>query len=158
MESGIIRGRGSMTQEISADLSHDLFQILKRFLHLDLKLKLIDGLTRSEQELLIMLVMNFDETKKVSTVTEISNLLQITAAGVTQLINPLEKAGFIERLPDPHDRRIVRIGLTDKGKSESAVLIRDAEEKMVALANLLGEEDSRTFLRLMVQVIGFFTD
>jgi DNA-binding MarR family transcriptional regulator len=146
-----------MKQEISAELSRDLFQILKRFLHLDLRLKLIDGLTRSEQELLIMLVMNYDETKKESTVTEISNLLQITPAGVTQLINPLEKAGYIERLPDPHDRRIVRIGLTEKGKRESAVLIEDAQRKMVELSRLLGEEDSRTFLRLMVQVIGFFT-
>jgi hypothetical protein len=27
---------------------------------------------------------------------------------------------------------------------------------MVELVNLLGEEDSKTFIRLMVQVIGFF--
>jgi DNA-binding MarR family transcriptional regulator len=145
-----------MTQKGTAELSHDLFPIIKRFLHLDLKLKSIDGLTRSEQELLVMLVMNFEETKKASTVTEISNLIQITPAGVTQLINPLEEIGYIERLPDSHDRRIVRIGLTDKGIQKASVLLLDAQKKMVELVNLLGEEDSKTFIRLMVQVIGFF--
>ena len=145
-----------MEQQISSGLSHDLFQIVKRFLRLDLKLKSIDGLTRSEQELLVMLLMNFDETQKVLTVTEISTHLQITTAGVTQLLNPLEDTGYIERLPDPRDRRIVRIGLTGKATRDASALILDAQEKMVELVKLLGEEDSKTFIRLMIQAIEFF--
>jgi len=146
-----------MEQQISSGLSHDLFQIVKRFLRLDLKLKSIDGLTRSEQELLVMLLMNFDETQKVLTVTEISTHLQITTAGVTQLLNPLEDTGYIERLPDPRDRRIVRIGLTGKATRDASALILDAQEKMVELVKLMGEEDSKTFIRLMIQAIEFFS-
>jgi len=146
-----------LAQQIPAGLSHDLFQIVKKFLRLDLKQKSIDGLTRSEQELLVMLVMNFDETQKMLTITEISNHLQITPAGVTQLINPLEKTGYIERLPDSHDRRIVRVGLTDKGTEKTTLLILDAQEKMVELVKLLGEEDSKTFIRLMSRAIEFFS-
>jgi len=144
-------------QQIPTGLSHDLFQIVKRFLRLDLKLKSIDGLTRSEQELLVMLLMNFDETQKVLTVTEISTHLQITTAGVTQLLNPLEDTGYIERLPDPRDRRIVRIGLTGKATRDASALILDAQEKMVELVKLMGEEDSKTFIRLMIQAIEFFS-
>jgi DNA-binding MarR family transcriptional regulator len=151
-----IKGELTMKQNKTLNLSHDLFQIIKRFLRLDLKQQSIDGLTRSEQELLMLLVMNFDEAKKALTVTEISNLLQITPAGVTHLLNPLEETGCIERLPDPHDRRIVRIGLTDNGTRKAKALILDAQEKMAELVNLLGEEDSKTFIRLMTQVIGFF--
>ena len=146
-----------MEQQISSGLSHDLFQIVKRFLRLDLKLKSVDGLTRSEQELLVMLLMNFDETQKVLTVTEISTHLQITTAGVTQLLNPLEDTGYIERLPDPRDRRIVRIGLTGKATRDASALILDAQEKMVELVKLMGEEDSKTFIRLMIQAIEFFS-
>ena len=62
-----------------------------------------------------MLAMSFSDDKQAFTVTEISNLLQITPAGVTHLINPLEEAGCIERLQAPKDRRVVLIGLTDKG-------------------------------------------
>ena len=88
--------------------------------------------------------------------TEISGLLQITPAGVTHLINPLEEAGYIERLPDPNDRRIVRIGLTEKGTQVAKALIAEVQENLLGLVNHLGEEDSKTLLRLMSKAIAFF--
>ena len=50
-----------MNQKISMDLTQELFQIMKRFPRPKLKQSSIDGLTRSEYELLVMLVMNLDE-------------------------------------------------------------------------------------------------
>jgi DNA-binding MarR family transcriptional regulator len=144
-----------MKKNTALELAHDFFRLMKQFPRL--KLKHTDGLTRSGQELLVMLVMNLDETEKALTVTEMSNLLQITPAGVTHLLNPLEETGFIERLPDPKDRRIVRIGLTDKGTQETAALISDVQENLVTMVNLLGEEDSRTFIRLVSRVIEHFS-
>jgi DNA-binding MarR family transcriptional regulator len=145
-----------MKQKTSLDLTHDLFQLMKQFPRPKLKQSSIDGLTRSEYELLVMLVMNLGEDKKAFTVTEISNLLQITPAGVTHLINPLEDTGTIERLQDPHDRRIVRIGLTDKGTQVAEALISEVQEQLIGLVNHLGEEDSKTLIRLMSQAIEYF--
>jgi DNA-binding MarR family transcriptional regulator len=146
-----------MKKKTSFDLTQDLFQLMKRFPRPKLKQSSIDGLTRSEYELLVMLVMNLDNASKALTVTEISNLLQITPAGVTHLINPLEEAGYIERLQDRNDRRIVRIGLTDKGSRVAEALISEVQENLIGLVNHLGEEDSKTLIRLMSQAIEFFT-
>ncbi len=143
-------------EKTSLDLTRDLFQLMKQFPRPKLKQSSIDGLTRSEYELLVMLVMNFDGDKKALTVTEISSLLQITPAGVTHLINPLEETGTIERLQDPNDRRIVRIGLTDKGAQVAEALILEVQEQLIGLINYLGEEDSRTLIRLMSQAIDYF--
>ncbi len=129
---------------------------MKQFPRPKLKQSSIDGLTRSEYELLVMLVMNFDGDKKALTVTEISSLLQITPAGVTHLINPLEETGYIERLQDPNDRRIVRIGLTKKGVQVAEALILEVQEQLIGLIDYLGEEDSRTLIRLMSQAIDYF--
>jgi len=68
----------------------------------------------------------------------------------------LEEAGYIERLPDPHDRRIVRIGLTDKGTQTAETLISEVREHLIGLVNYLGEEDSKTLIRLMSKSIEFF--
>jgi DNA-binding MarR family transcriptional regulator len=146
-----------MKENTSLALTHDLFQIMKQFPRPKLKQSAIDGLTRSEYELLVMLVMNLDGDKKALTVTEISSLLQITPAGVTHLINPLEVAGYIERLQDPNDRRIVRIGLTGKGTQVAESLITEVQENLIGLVNYLGEEDSKTLIRLMSQAIEYFT-
>jgi DNA-binding MarR family transcriptional regulator len=144
-----------MKHKTSLDLTHDFFQLMQQFPRV--KIKNTDGMTRSEQELLVMLVLNFDEDKRALTVTQISNLLQITPAGVTHLLNPLEESGYIERLPDPNDRRIVRIGPTDKGTLVAAALISDVQDKMVDLVNFLGEDDSKTFIRLLSRVIEYFS-
>ena len=145
-----------MKENTTLALTHDLFQIMKQFPRPKLKQSAIDGLTRSEYELLVMLVINLEGDKKALTVTEISSLLQITPAGVTHLINPLEQAGYIERLQDPNDRRIVLIGLTDKGTQVAESLILEVQENLIGLIHHLGEEDSKTLIRLMSQAITYF--
>lgn len=145
-----------MKEKTSQALTRELFQLMKQFPRPKLKQKSVSELTRSEYELLVMLVMTRDADKKALTVTEISNLLQITPAGVTHLINPLEGAGYIERLQDPNDRRIVRIGLTDKGSQAAEVIISEVRENLIGLVNHLGEEDSKTLICLMTKAIEFF--
>ncbi len=145
-----------MKEKTSTALTCELFQLMKQFPRPKLKQSSIDGLTRSEYELLVMLVMSLGDNKKAFTVTEISNLLQITPAGVTHLINPLEENGYIERMQDRNDRRIVLIGLTEKGTQVAKALISEVQENLIGLVNYLGEEDSRTLLRLMSKSIEFF--
>jgi len=145
-----------MKEKTALALTRDLFQLMKQFPRPKLKQSSVDGLTRSEYELLVMLVMSLDSDKKAFTVTEISSLLQITPAGVTHLINPLEETGYIERLQDPSDRRIVRIGLTQKGTQVAEALISEVRENLIGLVNHLGEEDSKTLIRLMSKSIEFF--
>jgi DNA-binding MarR family transcriptional regulator len=146
-----------MEEKTSLALTCDLFQIMKQFPRPKLKQSSIDGLTRSEYELLVMLVMHLGEDNRAFTVTEISNLLQITPAGVTHLINPLEESGYVERRQDPNDRRIVRIGLTSKGLQVAQALVSEVQEHLIGLVNHLGEDDSKTLIRLMSKAIEFFT-
>jgi DNA-binding MarR family transcriptional regulator len=42
--------------------------------------------------------------------------LMITSSGATKRLDRLERAGLIERSPDPHDRRGTLIGLTPAGR------------------------------------------
>jgi DNA-binding MarR family transcriptional regulator len=145
-----------MKEKESLDLTHELFQLMKQFPNLKLKQSAIIDLTRSEYELLVILKMNVDDQKTAISVSEISNLLQITPAGVTHLINPLEEKGFVKRLPAPNDRRIVLIGFTNKGTKTAEAIIADVQREFIGLVNYLGEEDSRTLVRLMSRALEYF--
>ena len=149
-----------MKEKTSLDIALEIFRLIKQFPLPRPKLKKnsIDGLTRSEYELLIMLVISLGDDKQAFTVTEISNLLQITPAGVTHLINPLEEVGYIERLQAPKDRRIVLIGLTEKGNQVADALILEIQEQLIGLVNHLGKKDSETFFRLLSKSINFFNE
>lgn len=144
-----------MKKKLTSDLTHDLIQLLKQIPRV--KYKHTDGLTPSEQELIMALNQAPDQDNKTHTVTAISKLLQITPAGVTHLINPLEEARYIERLPDPNDRRVVRIGLTEKGIQEAEALLKDFQAKLEEMALILGEEDSKLFIRMLSKLSAHYS-
>ena len=149
-----------MKEKESLDIALEIFRLIKQFPLPRPKLKKnsIDGLTRSEYELLVMLVISLGDDKQAFTVTEISNLLQITPAGVTHLITPLEEVGYIERLQAPKDRRVVLIGLTEKGNQVADAMILEIQEQLIGLVNHLGEKDSETLFRLLSKSINFFNE
>lgn len=47
--------------------------------------------------------------------SELAGRLHIQASTVTKMVQRMEKAGFIERRPDPADQRVSRVYLTDVG-------------------------------------------
>jgi DNA-binding MarR family transcriptional regulator len=145
-----------MKKEVPFDLTQDLFKLMRQVPRLKFKQGVVEGLTRSEYELLVILEMNIYDKGTAMSVSEISNLLQITPAAITHIINPLEEKRFIKRLPDPKDRRVVLIGLTDKGAKTADALIADVKEQVVGLINYLGEKDSREFVRLLSRAFEYF--
>jgi len=137
------------------DLTQELFQLIKRFPR-RLMIQKSQGMAPSEVELLMMLTMRQESDQKSLTVSELSALLQITPAAVTHMINPLEDRGFVERLSDSNDRRVVIIGTTDKGLEFAQSFVGNAQKKLMGLVTHLGKEDSRTFIQLMSKAIEFF--
>lgn len=137
-------------------LSRDLFQLFKRLPHLKLNVQSIQGLTNSEHELLVVLRFNTSREKTMLSASEITDLLHITPAGGTHLFNPLQKAGYIKRMQDPRDRRITLIGLTEKGIEITNALLEDIHEQFGGLVDFLGEEDSRTLIRLAKKAFEYF--
>jgi len=144
-----------MTEKKTMEITRDLFQILKRFSRVRWEQDLYQELKRSECEFLLVLYVNLGVDTKAVTASELSNQLQITPAGVTHLINPLEEAGFIERLQDPSDRRVVLIGLTSKGNEVAASLLVEAHTRLVGLVEHLGERDSENLIQLMSSTIEY---
>jgi DNA-binding MarR family transcriptional regulator len=72
---------------------------------------------------------------------ELSATLMLTTGGMTGRLDRLERAGLLHRSPDPHDRRGLRVTLTDEGLR----LIDEAVEaglavQTAALSALDGEQ------------------
>ncbi|GGN95331.1 hypothetical protein GCM10011579_095780 [Streptomyces albiflavescens] len=68
---------------------------------------------------------------------ELAARVETTSAAATQLVNGLVKVGYVERGPDPANRRAVRVSLTTKGgdrhREREQVL---ADALAASLANL----------------------
>jgi DNA-binding MarR family transcriptional regulator len=78
--------------------------------------------------------------------TELGKRLRVQPATITKMIQRMEKAGFVERRPDPEDQRVSRVYLTESGRAVQADVRgvwRTLEKE--AFAELGAEE--RTLLR-----------
>ena len=76
---------------------------------------------------------------------------------MTHLVNSLEESGFIERQRASEDRRVVRIGLTESGSKRAETLLGETQTALSGLVEFLGEEDSKTLIRLMSKMVAYFS-
>lgn len=146
-----------MMSESSIELTHELFQVMKRMRRLKWRPEAPEGLTRSEYELLGLLAIMRQEEHRPPTVTELSTCTHTSPAAVTHLINSLEESGLIERQRASEDRRVVQIGLTERGFARAENLMGEAHSALSGLVEYLGEEDSKTLIRLMAKMIAYFS-
>lgn len=99
--SGMER-RLARTLEAEADLPLTWFEVLLR-------------VARSPEERLMM--------------SELSAQLALTTGGVTRLVDRIVEAGYLERVPAPHDRRVIWAVTTPQGHDvvERAAAVHAAE-------------------------------
>jgi DNA-binding MarR family transcriptional regulator len=90
---------------------------------------------------------------------ELAHHLGVDRTVMTYLLDDLERAGLIERRPDPADRRARRIVVTAPGRAQLADLarrLRAAEEQV--LAGLGSDGDRQAFRDLLRQVAAHAAD
>lgn len=97
--------------------------------------------------------IGLDESKSMG---EVAQMLNITVGTLTASINRLLAKGYVERVRDDADRRIVRIHLT--GKGIEAYRIHEAyHEAMIAgVLNELNEEEADILRGTLIRISDFF--
>ena len=84
---------------------------------------------------------------------EIASALNITLPAATGLIDRLYITGFVKRVFEPSDRRIIRIILTDKGKRA----VNEVKEKRKAaikdVFSHLSEDERQQYLKILKKVV-----
>ena len=77
----------------------------------------------------------------------------ITPQSMGQFVDELEELGYVERRPDPDDRRAKRIHLTSKGKRSNKIEWKVVTEVEAALEELLGPKRLRELRKSLSQVV-----
>lgn len=81
---------------------------------------------------------------------EIGATLMLSSGGLTGRLDKLEAAGFIERLPDPADRRGLKVRMTDRGGEVIEEAVRtgiDLQQETLAVLTDAEREQLGALLR-----------
>lgn len=92
------------------------------------------------------------------TPTELFNLLMVSSGTMTHRVDRLEQAELVRRIPDPSDRRGMRIELTSQGFGviEKAVEAHVANEHR--LLSVLKDSEREILAQLLHQLLGAFEE
>jgi DNA-binding MarR family transcriptional regulator len=85
--------------------------------------------------------------------TELAELAQMTKQSMGFLVDYLEERGYVEREPDPVDRRAKMVCYTDKGRDvekRAREIIQDVESEW---AGYVGEERFQQFRQTLKDII-----
>lgn len=73
-------------------------------------------------------------------------------AGITRLLDNLEKEGYVKRQPDPNDRRSNLIFLTEKGSAIQQQVVSVLNEIVRAITRNILDEDIRHLRETLSQI------
>jgi DNA-binding MarR family transcriptional regulator len=91
-------------------------------------------------------------------VVDLAARAQTTKQAMGYLVDYLEQAGYLERIPDPRDRRAQIVRRTAKGRKVNRIARETVEKIQKEWAQVIGEEKMTQLLdtlRELVQHIGF---
>lgn len=88
---------------------------LRQFLRRSERVARRSGLT-PQRHLLLMMIKGAADASEQSTVTELSERLQLAQSTVTELVRRAEEAGLIRREQSRRDARVAHLRLTDEGE------------------------------------------
>jgi len=87
--------------------------------------------------------------------SSLSTALGVSKPFVTKCINDFVRAGIVERMAEGHDRRIVSVSITPKGKEIIELAHKQFMAAIDGLVQKLGEERSLLLAELMEESYSF---
>lgn len=74
------------------------------------------------------------------------------ATSFTPNLDKLQNKGFLERRPDPSDRRAVRIYLTPAGQQQRQAVLESSKELDALINDLFSQEEFEIFLNVLAKL------
>ncbi len=155
---------------VSAQTVEEYMELLQRFVCLRVDLMLPEHLQRFKQQMensrgsvggsedytflfRIFTLLAASHSKTPPTMSELSANLNLPFSSTPRLIDWLVRAGFVERLPDPRDRRVVRVHMTTSGEQLYQIGMDYNKQQIAHLLKDFSITEQAHLLRLMNKLL-----
>lgn len=87
-------------------------------------------------------------------IVELASILDVDTSNLSRTVDNMVKAGLLNRVPNPQDRRYVSLTLTDVGKKASATIEHLFNAYLTRVFELIPEEKHRQIMESLDLVAG----
>ena len=124
-------------------LSRTLAQA-NRFIAIKLKERGLDGIAPSHGDILMQLFAH-----DAMSMAALAEAIGKDPSTVTALVRKLANAGYVEKAPNPRDRRVCEVRLTDAGRALESAMDRVSHTLITTLTNSIPAADLAATCRTM---------
>jgi DNA-binding MarR family transcriptional regulator len=90
----------------------------------------------------------FHEDRRYS-MGELCKIANVKMPSMTEVVDRLEKEGFVERVRDSEDRRVVRVQLTSSGRKAHDQILKTREQELFNIFGILDDMEREKFLKAL---------
>jgi DNA-binding MarR family transcriptional regulator len=84
--------------------------------------------------------------------SELARFINVTTAAMTGIVDRLVRDGYIARINDPKDRRIVKVKLTPKGRNAVDKMSEQRKKIAMKLFERISEKEREDYLGILTHI------
>ncbi|MDD5347379.1 MAG: MarR family transcriptional regulator [Candidatus Omnitrophica bacterium] len=117
-----------------------------------------DALFKGKITLPQFFVLCFLQKQGQMRMTDVARFLGVTTAAATGGVDRLVKGGYLTRVFDPKDRRIIKVKLSAKGSETVQKVIQQRRQMIMDIFGRLSDNDREQYLAILSRVHAVLTD
>lgn len=141
----------SVDKKIINEIIVNLFKNILNIEEKSLRLRGVKGVSMTEVHAIEAIGINGSKT-----MSQVASKLDVTLGTLTTCINKLVSKGYVERIRDEEDRRIVLVSLTEKGKLVFKIHQNFHEEMIEHMILDLKLDEDEILLKSLERIKVFF--
>lgn len=98
------------------------------------------------------LILDFLFKQEEAAMSDIAHYLMITTAAATGTVDRLVKCGFVRRMADPSDRRVIKIRLTPAGTEVVRKIHGERRQMICDVFGQISEQERDDYLRILTRI------
>ncbi len=99
-----------------------------------------------------LLALDFVHKQSELKMTDLAHLLGVTTAAITGIADRMVKYGYLIRVFDPADRRIIKVKLTPKGEQLLSKVNRARREMVTNVFGKISQSEREEYLKILTHV------
>ncbi|TBR15005.1 MarR family transcriptional regulator [bacterium] len=141
-----------MSQLSLADFADKLNEIMPVIIREFARRHVDDALYKGKVTLQQFFALDYLNRENEIKMTDLARFMNVTTAATTGIADRLVKSGYILRLSDPSDRRIIKIKITPKGSELVNKVHRQRRKTVMDIFSKISESDRQDYLRILAKV------
>jgi DNA-binding MarR family transcriptional regulator len=99
-----------------------------------------------------LLILNFLAKRGESKMGDLAHFMEVTTAAMTGIVDRLVRSGYVVRLPQTEDRRIIKIGLSSKGEQLIKRVNLDKRQMIINIFGKISQGEREEYLKILMHI------